>query len=304
MEFNVFEYFKGYKRTTSGPMTPEEQGSSFFLAGHMGERIREHVDGYAAKAGLSRRGFLGTASGFAAVMLAVNKITGMRFFEVSEAEAYDPVAAKEITVTREPGADFIVDAHTHICTRKDGYIPGVNTTEKGMWFVQLLDDLGKAMGPAERDQGHDRRELREAHSRGERHERRRLQPLWFPRGLRRQGHDPDRGAGGGQAALAGPYRHAGRRPDAQPGSWGDAGSPPAVRGDVQDLGAQALHVRLDPRARLVVRRPEDGVPASGRSAGSSASRTSDATRASLSASSWPGTRIPRTSTRPPTTSAT
>ncbi len=146
MEFNVFEYFKGYKRTTSGPMTPEEQGSSFFLAGHMGERIREHVDGYAAKAGLSRRGFLGTASGFAAVMLAVNKITGMRFFEVSEAEAYDPVAAKEITVTRKPGADFIVDAHTHICTRKDGYIPGVNTTEKGMWFVQLLDDLGKAMG--------------------------------------------------------------------------------------------------------------------------------------------------------------
>ena len=77
MEFNVFEYFKGYKRTTNGPMTPEEQGASFFLAGHMGERITEHVDVYAAKAGMSRRNFLGTASGFAAAMLAVNQITGM-----------------------------------------------------------------------------------------------------------------------------------------------------------------------------------------------------------------------------------
>ena len=146
MEFNVFEYFKGYKGTTRGPMTPEEQGTSFFLAGHMGERVSERVDAYAARARVSRRNFLGTASGFAAAMLAVNEITGMKFFEVTEAEAMDPAAAKEIKVARKPGADFIVDAHTHICWRKDGYIPGVNTTERGMWFVQLLDDLGKAMG--------------------------------------------------------------------------------------------------------------------------------------------------------------
>src|SRR5213595_2342017 len=146
MEFNVFEYFKDYKRTTNGPLTPEEQGTSFFLAGHMGERVSERVDAYAARARVSRRNFLGTASGFAAAMLAVNEITGMKFFEVTEAEAMDPAAAKEIKVARKPGADFIVDAHTHICWRKDGYIPGVNTTERGMWFVQLLDDLGKAMG--------------------------------------------------------------------------------------------------------------------------------------------------------------
>ena len=57
MEFNVFEYFKGYKRTTRGPMTPEEQGTSFFLAGHMGEQISERVDTCAAKARLSRRNF-------------------------------------------------------------------------------------------------------------------------------------------------------------------------------------------------------------------------------------------------------
>jgi predicted TIM-barrel fold metal-dependent hydrolase len=146
MELNVFEYFKGYERTTNGPMTPEEQGASYFLAGHMGERISGHVDAYAAKARMSRRNFLGSASGFAAAMLAVNNMTGMKFFDVTEAEAMDPAAAKEIKVARKPGGDFIVDAHTHICWRKDGYIPGVNTTERGMWFVQLLDDLGKAMG--------------------------------------------------------------------------------------------------------------------------------------------------------------
>ncbi len=146
MEFNVFEHFKGFKRTTSGPMTPQEQGTAFFLGGHMGDRISPHIDECAQKAGMSRRGFLGTASGFAAAMLAVNKVTGMKFFDVSEAEAVEPAAATEINGIRKVATDFVVDQHTHICIRKDGYIPGVNTTERGMWFVQLLDDLGKAMG--------------------------------------------------------------------------------------------------------------------------------------------------------------
>jgi len=71
---------------------------------------------------VSRRNFIGTASGFATAMLAVNQITGMKFFDVSEAEAADQAAAKEIKVSRKAGPDFIVDAHTHICMRKDGYI--------------------------------------------------------------------------------------------------------------------------------------------------------------------------------------
>ena len=38
-----------------------------------------------------------------------------------------------------------------MCTRTSArarahYVDGVNTTTRGMWFVQLLDDLGKAMG--------------------------------------------------------------------------------------------------------------------------------------------------------------
>ena len=106
MEFNVFEHFKGYQRTTQGPMTAEEQGTRFFLAGHMGERIGERVDTCAARSGLSRRNFIGTASGFAAAMLAVNQITGMKFFEVSEAEAYDLAAAQEVKVARKAGKDF------------------------------------------------------------------------------------------------------------------------------------------------------------------------------------------------------
>ena len=96
MEFNVFEYFKGYHRTSRGPITPEEQGTRFFCAGHMGDRIGEQIDTYAAKAGLSRRNFIGTASGFAAAMLAVNKITGMKFFEVSGGRGLRPGCGEEI----------------------------------------------------------------------------------------------------------------------------------------------------------------------------------------------------------------
>jgi hypothetical protein len=51
MEFNVFEYFKGYQRSSPGPVTAEEQGTRFFLGGHMGDRIGQRVDSYAARAG-------------------------------------------------------------------------------------------------------------------------------------------------------------------------------------------------------------------------------------------------------------
>src|SRR5438876_9939326 len=101
MEFNVFEYFKGYKRTTRGPMTPEEQGTSFFLAGNMGEQISERVDTCAAKDRLSRRNFLGTASGLAAAMLAVDEINGMQFFGLPEAEAYHVAAEQATQVARK-----------------------------------------------------------------------------------------------------------------------------------------------------------------------------------------------------------
>jgi predicted TIM-barrel fold metal-dependent hydrolase len=146
MEFNIVERFKNIERIPKDAANAEQVGTSLFLTGHLGERIAPHLDEYAAKARLPRRDFIRSAFGLSAAMLAVNNVTGMRFFEVSEAEAYDPAAKQEMTVTRKAGTDFIVDVHSHICTRKDGYVKGVNTSEKGMWFVQLLDDLGKAMG--------------------------------------------------------------------------------------------------------------------------------------------------------------
>ena len=78
MEFNVFEHFKGFQRTGEAPRTPEEQGTRFFLGGHLGPRLDPHIDDAAAKARMSRRNFLATASALPAAMLAVNNVTGMR----------------------------------------------------------------------------------------------------------------------------------------------------------------------------------------------------------------------------------
>ena len=112
MEFNIVERFKGIERIPKDAANAEQVGTSLFLTGHLGERIAPRLDEYAAKARLPRRDFLRSAFGLSAAMLAVNEVTGMRFFEVSEAEAYDPAAKQELSVTRKAGADFIVDVHT------------------------------------------------------------------------------------------------------------------------------------------------------------------------------------------------
>ena len=104
------------------------------------------MDGYAEKAGMSRRNFLRSSLGFSAAMMAANEVTGMKFFEVGEAEAADVSAKNEAIQLARASSDFIVDVHTHVCTRPGHYVEGVNTTTRGMWFVQLLDDLGKAFG--------------------------------------------------------------------------------------------------------------------------------------------------------------
>ena len=69
-------------------------------------------------------------------MLAANQASGMEFFEVSKAEAVDFDAKAEAIQVARAGSDFIVDVHTHVCTRPDHYQLGVNTSERGMWFVQ------------------------------------------------------------------------------------------------------------------------------------------------------------------------
>ena len=146
MEFNLFDHFKNFGKTPMDASNPYEQGAMFFSTGQLGERISPHMDDFARKARVSRRNFMKSACGFAGAMLAVNKVTGMRFFEVDEAEAYDGPAALEKVVLSKDNTSFVVDMHTHICWRKEGYVLGKNTSEKGMWFVTLLDNLGKAMG--------------------------------------------------------------------------------------------------------------------------------------------------------------
>jgi uncharacterized protein len=146
MEFNILQHFKGLEDQPMDPFNGNEVGTSLFMGGNMGPKISDKVDGYAKKAGLSRRNFIRSSLGLSAAMLAANEVTGKKFFEVSAAEASDLDAKAEAIKVARAGTDFIVDVHTHVCTRPGHYVEGVNTTKRGMWFVDLLDNLGKAMG--------------------------------------------------------------------------------------------------------------------------------------------------------------
>ena len=88
----------------------------------MGPRISEKMDGYAKQAGVARRNFLKSSLGFSAAMLAANEVTGMKFFEVGEAEAADISAKNEAIQVARASSDFIVDVHTHVCTRPGHYV--------------------------------------------------------------------------------------------------------------------------------------------------------------------------------------
>ncbi len=76
-------------------------------------RLMEYADRYGKPRGLSRRRFLQTASGFAAAMLAMNRVYGARFFDVAEAEAADEAAAVEAALKKRKGNQFIFDDQTH-----------------------------------------------------------------------------------------------------------------------------------------------------------------------------------------------
>ena len=150
MEFNVLQAHKGLDKQLeelgSDPFEANSVGTSLFMTGNMGPKIKEKMGEAAKKAGMSRRDFFRSSLGLSAAMIAANEVTGMKFFEVGAAEAADVAAKDEAIQVARAGSDFIVDVHTHVCTRPGHYQLGVNTTERGMWFVQLLDDLGKAFG--------------------------------------------------------------------------------------------------------------------------------------------------------------
>ncbi len=150
MEFNVLQAHKGLDKQLeelgSDPFEANSVGTSLFMTGNMGPKIKVKMGEAAKKAGMSRRDFFRSSLGLSAAMIAANEVTGMKFFEVGAAEAADVAAKDEAIQVARAGSDFIVDVHTHVCTRPGHYQLGVNTTERGMWFVQLLDDLGKAFG--------------------------------------------------------------------------------------------------------------------------------------------------------------
>ena len=147
MEFDVLRNFNGLG--SEGDIDagdPYQLGTSFFRAGQDGGKVRHHMDAIAEKSELPRREFFKSALGFTGAMLAVNAATGMRFFDVSEAEAQELAALEEVQESIRGKTGYVIDMHTHVCTRPEGYVLGENTTQKGMWFVDLLDGLGKAFG--------------------------------------------------------------------------------------------------------------------------------------------------------------
>jgi len=72
-------------------------------------RLNAMVDRYSKRLGVDRRGFLRTASGMATAFGAMNSVFG-KYFEVDEAEMYDPQAAQEANERRDY---FIFDIQTH-----------------------------------------------------------------------------------------------------------------------------------------------------------------------------------------------
>ena len=146
MEFNFLNHFKGFEGGRINPADPYQSGTAYFRSGGLGRKVRQRMDEMAGGSELPRREFFKSALGFTGAMLAVNAATGMKFFNVSDAEAREMAALDEVAGTIKDRMGFIIDMHSHVCTRPEGYVEGVNTTTQGMWFVELLDGLGKAMG--------------------------------------------------------------------------------------------------------------------------------------------------------------
>src|SRR6266700_4563801 len=84
------------------PQAPQQQ--------QVEARIKELADTHGAKLGLDRRQFLRTSCGMAAAFVALNKVFG-NLFDVTEAEAADPVQAAERAQALQN--QFIFDDQTH-----------------------------------------------------------------------------------------------------------------------------------------------------------------------------------------------
>jgi hypothetical protein len=77
MEFNVLSVFKGIEKEPINPFNPNEVGTSLFLNGGMGQKIKENMEKQAKKAGMDRRNFFRSSIGLSAAMLAANQASGL-----------------------------------------------------------------------------------------------------------------------------------------------------------------------------------------------------------------------------------
>jgi uncharacterized protein len=92
---------------SNGEFMPAPQGP---LQRQFESRVKDRADQQARRHGISRRAFLGTASGMASAFLAMNDVYGA-IFEVSEAEAADPELGDEHA--GRLSNQFVFDVHTH-----------------------------------------------------------------------------------------------------------------------------------------------------------------------------------------------
>ena len=103
---------------SNGEFTPSPQSEQ---QSQVEARIKQLADEYGKKQGLSRRQFLGSASGMAAAFLAMNEVFGSLFM-VNKAEAAEPERALARVTSLQD--QFIFDDQTHFVHddfKHDGY---------------------------------------------------------------------------------------------------------------------------------------------------------------------------------------
>jgi predicted TIM-barrel fold metal-dependent hydrolase len=117
-----------------------ETGVNVILGGNIGPRIRETLTEYAQRKGMPLNEYVKTHTGFMAALLALNKASGMRVYDVVEEEAFDESAI----ASRRRGPNFILDDQTHIFFRQGGYD---NASPEGIEFLDVLGGGRRSIVP-------------------------------------------------------------------------------------------------------------------------------------------------------------
>ena len=112
-------------------MSAYETGVNVILGCSVGPRIRASLEEYAQRKGMPMSEYAKTHTGFMAALLALNKLAGMRVYDVVEEEAFDESAI----AARRRGPGFILDDQSHIHFRSDGY---EGASSVGTEFQEIL----------------------------------------------------------------------------------------------------------------------------------------------------------------------